>query len=175
MKRPVFLDPAPVLTSPETGLLYPHVKRDQNVRKGAVLARMADFFGKKIAEVKSPSRERCCTLSRRRRSFGASPSAASGCHGNQSESPDCAPMRHRRLAFLRASFRIDLGSETNGKHLPRLNTGNGLTITPLNGRFAHRSETPTNRELEPLLCTAPLIVLYRRSAASARIHRLYLG
>ena len=54
VRRSVFLDPAPVLTSPETGLLYPHVKRDQNVKKGAVLARITDFFGQKIADVKSP-------------------------------------------------------------------------------------------------------------------------
>lgn len=54
VKRPVFLDPAPVISSPETGLLYPQVKRDQEVKKGAVLARITDFFGKKIADVKSP-------------------------------------------------------------------------------------------------------------------------
>ncbi len=54
VKRPVFLDPAPVVTSPGTGLLYPCVKRDQNVKKGAVLARITDFFGRKIADVKAP-------------------------------------------------------------------------------------------------------------------------
>src|SRR5271168_2190163 len=54
VKRPVYLDPAPVLTSPETGLLYPHVKRDQIVKRGTVLAHITDFFGKKIAEVKAP-------------------------------------------------------------------------------------------------------------------------
>jgi predicted deacylase len=54
VKRPVFLDPAPVVTSPVTGILYPHVKRDQMVKKGAVLAHVTDFFGKKIAEVKAP-------------------------------------------------------------------------------------------------------------------------
>jgi predicted deacylase len=54
VKRPVFLDPAPVISSPETGLLYPRVKRDENVRKGATLAQITDFFGKKIADVKSP-------------------------------------------------------------------------------------------------------------------------
>jgi predicted deacylase len=54
VKKPVFLDPAPVIASPETGLLYPRVKRDENVKKGALLADITDFFGKKIAEVKSP-------------------------------------------------------------------------------------------------------------------------
>jgi predicted deacylase len=54
LRKPVYLDPAPVLTSPETGLLYPHVKRDQTVKKGAILAHITDFFGKKIAEIKSP-------------------------------------------------------------------------------------------------------------------------
>ena len=54
VKRPVFLDPAPVIASPETGILYPRVRRDQVVKKGAVLAQITDFFGKKIAEVKSP-------------------------------------------------------------------------------------------------------------------------
>lgn len=52
--KPVYLDPAPVIGSPETGLLYPHVKRDQIVKKGALLAHITDFFGKKIADVKSP-------------------------------------------------------------------------------------------------------------------------
>lgn len=54
VKRPVFLDPAPVITSPETGILYPRVKRDDSVKKGAVLAEITDFFGKRIAQVKSP-------------------------------------------------------------------------------------------------------------------------
>jgi predicted deacylase len=52
--KPVYLDPAEVLNSPATGILYPHVKPDQMVKKGAVLAHITDFFGKKIAEVKAP-------------------------------------------------------------------------------------------------------------------------
>ena len=52
--RPVYLDPAPVIASPETGLLYSRVKRDDTVKRGATLALITDFFGKKIAEVKSP-------------------------------------------------------------------------------------------------------------------------
>jgi hypothetical protein len=52
--KPVYLDPAPVIASPETGILYAQVKRDQIVKKGALLAYITDFFGKKIAEIKSP-------------------------------------------------------------------------------------------------------------------------
>jgi predicted deacylase len=52
--KPVYLDPAEVLTSPATGILYPHVERDAMVKKGAVLAHITDFFGKKIADVKAP-------------------------------------------------------------------------------------------------------------------------
>jgi len=54
-KKPVFLDPAHVLSSPATGILYPRVKRDDTVKKGAVMAEITDFFGKKIAEVKAPA------------------------------------------------------------------------------------------------------------------------
>jgi len=52
--KPVYLDPAEVLNSPATGILYPQVKPDEIVKKGAVLARITDFFGKKIADVKAP-------------------------------------------------------------------------------------------------------------------------
>lgn len=54
VRKPVFLDPAPVVTSPVTGILYPRVKRDEMVKKSQVLAEITDYFGKKIAEVKSP-------------------------------------------------------------------------------------------------------------------------
>jgi predicted deacylase len=52
--NPVYLDPAEVLNSPATGILYPHVERNAMVKKGAVLAHITDFFGKKIADVKAP-------------------------------------------------------------------------------------------------------------------------
>ena len=52
--RPVYLDPAEVVASPETGILYWHVERDQTVTKGTLLAHITDFFGKRIAEVRSP-------------------------------------------------------------------------------------------------------------------------
>ncbi len=52
--RPVYLDPAEVMSSPETGILYPHVERDQRVKKGDLLAHITDFFGTKIGEVRAP-------------------------------------------------------------------------------------------------------------------------
>jgi len=52
--KAVYLDPAEVIASPETGILYEHVERGQIVKKGAVLAHITDFFGERIAEVLSP-------------------------------------------------------------------------------------------------------------------------
>jgi predicted deacylase len=54
MTAPIHLDPVEVITSPATGILYPHVDRDQTVMKGALLAHITDFFGKTVAEVRSP-------------------------------------------------------------------------------------------------------------------------
>ena len=54
VKKAVYLDPAEVLNSPATGILYPRVERNAMVKKGAVLAHITDFFGKKIADVKAP-------------------------------------------------------------------------------------------------------------------------
>ena len=50
----VYLDPTEVVTSPETGILYAQVECDQTLPKGALLAHITDFFGKTIAEVRSP-------------------------------------------------------------------------------------------------------------------------
>jgi len=50
----VYLDPTVVVTSPETGILYSQVECNQTVPKGALLAHITDFFGKTIAEVRSP-------------------------------------------------------------------------------------------------------------------------
>ena len=50
----VYLDPAEVIKSPQTGILYPQVEPDQMVKKGTVLARITDFFGKPIGEVQAP-------------------------------------------------------------------------------------------------------------------------
>jgi predicted deacylase len=54
LSRAVFLDPTEVVTSPETGILYAQVECNQTVPKGAVLAHITDFFGKTLAEVRSP-------------------------------------------------------------------------------------------------------------------------
>jgi hypothetical protein len=50
----VYLGPTAVVTSPETGILYSQVECGQTVPKGALLAHIIDFFGKTIAEVRSP-------------------------------------------------------------------------------------------------------------------------
>jgi hypothetical protein len=52
--NPVYLDPAQVILSPATGILYPQVERGQMVGQGDVLAHITDFFGERIAEVRSP-------------------------------------------------------------------------------------------------------------------------
>ncbi|HUK17927.1 MAG TPA: M14 family metallopeptidase [Bryobacteraceae bacterium] len=52
--RPVYLDPVEVLSSPATGILYPHVERDQEVSQGALLAHITDFFGATTDEVRAP-------------------------------------------------------------------------------------------------------------------------
>lgn len=52
--KPVYLDPAEVLNSPATGILYPLVERNAMVKKGQALVRITDFFGKKTATVKAP-------------------------------------------------------------------------------------------------------------------------
>ena len=54
VSRPVYFDPAVVLVSPATGILYPRVERDQKVVKGAVVARVTDFFGRTLGEVRAP-------------------------------------------------------------------------------------------------------------------------
>jgi predicted deacylase len=54
LTKAVYLDPAEVIGSPETGILYEHVEPGQVVKKGSVLAHITDFFGERIAEVLSP-------------------------------------------------------------------------------------------------------------------------
>ena len=54
VKKPVYLDPAAVLNSPATGILYPHVERDAMLKKGETLAHITDMFGKTIATIKAP-------------------------------------------------------------------------------------------------------------------------
>jgi predicted deacylase len=54
LRDAVYLDPAEVLTSPETGILYPEVQRGEWVAKEQLIAYVTDFFGAKIAEIRSP-------------------------------------------------------------------------------------------------------------------------
>jgi len=54
LTKPVYLEPSVVLTSPETGLIYPLVERDQKVEANAPIARITDFFGNEIAVVRTP-------------------------------------------------------------------------------------------------------------------------
>jgi predicted deacylase len=50
----VYLDPTEVLISPESGIIYPQVRRGEQVEKGQLFANITDFFGTPIAEVRSP-------------------------------------------------------------------------------------------------------------------------
>lgn len=52
--KPVYLDPAQVMNAPASGILYPHVQRDQKVKKGDLLAHVTDFFGKELGQVRAP-------------------------------------------------------------------------------------------------------------------------
>jgi predicted deacylase len=54
LARATWLDPTAVLTSPESGVLYPKVDRDQTVAAGDLVAVVTDFFGNRIAEVRAP-------------------------------------------------------------------------------------------------------------------------
>lgn len=54
VKRPKWIDPSVVLTSPDTGLWYAAVKPKQVVKKGAVIGRLTNYFGELIEAVKSP-------------------------------------------------------------------------------------------------------------------------
>ena len=54
LERAVYLDPVEVLSSPATGILYPEVERGDMVAKGQLLARITDFFGGALAEVRAP-------------------------------------------------------------------------------------------------------------------------
>lgn len=53
-KKPIWIEPSHVLTSPATGLWYRAVKADQRVHKGARLGYVTDYFGETLAVVKSP-------------------------------------------------------------------------------------------------------------------------
>ena len=53
VRKPVYLEPTELLTSPATGILYPAVERGRPVRKGALVATITDFFGQQLAEVRA--------------------------------------------------------------------------------------------------------------------------
>jgi predicted deacylase len=54
LTRATYLEPTAVAISPATGILYANVECNQMVGKGALLAHITDFFGKTVAEVRSP-------------------------------------------------------------------------------------------------------------------------
>lgn len=54
VENPIFLEPTEVLTSPATGILYPQVTRGRTVARGTLLAKVTNFFGDKIGEVRAP-------------------------------------------------------------------------------------------------------------------------
>jgi hypothetical protein len=54
LARATYLEPTAVVTSPESGILYPKVDRDQTVAAGDLIALITDFFGKQLAEVRAP-------------------------------------------------------------------------------------------------------------------------
>ncbi len=54
VEHPVWLDPAVVVSSPATGIFYPAVERGHTVAKDSIVGHVTDFFGKTLAEVRSP-------------------------------------------------------------------------------------------------------------------------
>lgn len=54
IEAPVWLAPYEVLTSPESGVWHAAVERGETVSKGRVIGVLTDFFGRVLAEVKSP-------------------------------------------------------------------------------------------------------------------------
>lgn len=54
VKKPRWIDPSVVVTSPGTGTWYPAVRPDQTVAAGEVLGRITSYFGEPLAEVTSP-------------------------------------------------------------------------------------------------------------------------
>jgi predicted deacylase len=52
--KPVWIDPAEVLTSTATGIFYPTAERGQTVAQNTVIGRVTDFHGKVLEEVRAP-------------------------------------------------------------------------------------------------------------------------
>jgi len=53
--HPVWIDSLAEVTSPESGIFYPLVKRDTYVEKGRKLGDVTDYFGKVIFEARAPA------------------------------------------------------------------------------------------------------------------------
>jgi hypothetical protein len=54
VQKPLWIDRSQVLTSPATGVWYPAVEKMQSVATGTLIGRIADPFGKPLAEVRAP-------------------------------------------------------------------------------------------------------------------------
>ncbi len=52
--HPIWLGTSRVVTSPATGIFYPAVERGHTVAAGTLLGHVTDFFGRTLAEIKSP-------------------------------------------------------------------------------------------------------------------------
>lgn len=53
VRKPVYLEPTELITSPATGILYPAVERGRPIKKGALVATITDFFGRELAQVRA--------------------------------------------------------------------------------------------------------------------------
>jgi predicted deacylase len=54
VEHPVWIEPAEVLFSPDTGTWHPAVAIDERVECGTLIGRLTNYFGETIAEVRSP-------------------------------------------------------------------------------------------------------------------------
>jgi predicted deacylase len=52
--NPKWIAPSQVLTSPDTGTWHPEVEPGQQITEGALIGRLADYFGETITEITSP-------------------------------------------------------------------------------------------------------------------------
>jgi predicted deacylase len=54
VERPLFIEPAQVLTAPATGVWHPAVEKMQSVASGTLVGRLTDPFGQLLHEVRAP-------------------------------------------------------------------------------------------------------------------------
>lgn len=54
VEKPLWIDPARVLTAPATGVWHPTVEKMQSVASGALVGRLTDPFGQLLHEVRAP-------------------------------------------------------------------------------------------------------------------------